>query len=261
MVHVASEAEHDLAGPPGPHRGANAGVHEARGTIATVSPGSPGGRGDDNDRPGEPRVSTVVRAIEDIWADLCKLNPDIGPNVQVVIGAPPKGVGGHWVDATWRHHSDEKKTLDELFISGELLISDPDVILTTIIHEAAHSMNFYRGVKDTSREGRYHNKHYAAAAQEAQELGLVTVTSKLDGVLTPTIASDAVKAYAPMVKKIAVARRSWRRPSIKQSAPPKRDRDAYCTNCDLHGRLSKRWVEAGLIHEDDGGTIVMDELS
>jgi hypothetical protein len=34
------------------------------------------------------------------------------------------------------------------------------------VHEAAHGLANTRGVKDTSRQGRYHNKRFRALAEE-----------------------------------------------------------------------------------------------
>jgi hypothetical protein len=51
----------------------------------------------------------------------------------------------------------EAKAQAELFIVGELLAKDGRKILHTLLHEAAHALAEVRGIKDTSRQGRYHN--------------------------------------------------------------------------------------------------------
>lgn len=43
-------------------------------------------------------------------------------------------------------------------------------VLGTLLHEAAHGVASTRGIKDTSRQGRYHNRRFA---QLATELGIV----------------------------------------------------------------------------------------
>ena len=35
-----------------------------------------------------------------------------------------------------------------------------------ILHEAAHALAYARGIKDTSRQGRYHNKHFKTCAEQ-----------------------------------------------------------------------------------------------
>jgi hypothetical protein len=58
----------------------------------------------------------------------------------------------------------------ELFIAGECLAEGPHQTLQTMLHEAVHALAHVRGVKDTSRGGKYHNKREFVAL--AGELGL-----------------------------------------------------------------------------------------
>ena len=51
-------------------------------------------------------------------------------------------------------------------ISGEGLRRTPDEVLGTLLHEAAHALAHARGIKDTSRQGRYHNKHFKTCAEQ-----------------------------------------------------------------------------------------------
>ena len=45
-----------------------------------------------------------------------------------------------------------------LFVAGECLAESPRQTLQTMLHEAVHALAHTRGVKDTSRGGKYHNK-------------------------------------------------------------------------------------------------------
>jgi hypothetical protein len=58
----------------------------------------------------------------------------------------------------------------ELFVAGECLAQGPRQTLQTMLHEAVHALAHARGVKDTSRDGKYHNKRENVAL--AGELGL-----------------------------------------------------------------------------------------
>jgi hypothetical protein len=51
-------------------------------------------------------------------------------------------------------------------ISGEGLRRSPRDVLATFLHEAAHALAHARGLKDTSRRGRCHNKHFKTCAEE-----------------------------------------------------------------------------------------------
>ena len=58
----------------------------------------------------------------------------------------------------------------ELFVSGECLAEGPHQTLQTMLHEAVHALAHARGVNDTSRGGKHHNKREFVAL--AGELGL-----------------------------------------------------------------------------------------
>ena len=51
-------------------------------------------------------------------------------------------------------------------ISGEGLRRTPRDVLGTLLHEAAHALADARGIKDTSRQGRYHNTKFKMLAEE-----------------------------------------------------------------------------------------------
>ena len=51
-------------------------------------------------------------------------------------------------------------------ISGEGLGRTPRDVLGTLLHEAAHALAAVCGIKDTSRQGRYHNTKYKMLAEE-----------------------------------------------------------------------------------------------
>ena len=51
-------------------------------------------------------------------------------------------------------------------ISGEGLRRTARDVLGVLLHEAAHALAAARGIKDTSRQGRYHNTQYKTLAEE-----------------------------------------------------------------------------------------------
>ena len=54
----------------------------------------------------------------------------------------------------------------EVFIAAETLAQHPVKLLETLIHEAAHTVAMTRGVKDVSRQNRYHNRRFRAICEE-----------------------------------------------------------------------------------------------
>jgi hypothetical protein len=132
--------------------------------------------------------SGLIAALEQTWADIRRRTPQL-PEVVVVTGTGLSSTAFH-IDAKWGHFGADHwvegrptkegqgAALDlsaarrkpELFISGECLAEGPRQTLQTMLHEAVHALAHARGVKDTSRGGKYHNKREFVAL--AGELGL-----------------------------------------------------------------------------------------
>jgi hypothetical protein len=132
--------------------------------------------------------SGLIAALEQTWADIRRRTPQL-PEVVVVTGTGLSSSAVH-IDAKWGHfgadhwvegrptEEGQGAALDfsaarrkpELFISGECLAEGHRQTLQTMLHEAVHALAHARGVKDTSRGGKYHNRREFVAL--AGELGL-----------------------------------------------------------------------------------------
>jgi hypothetical protein len=138
--------------------------------------------------------SSLITALEATWATIRTRNPDL-PEVVFITGTGLRHVSAASVDAKWGHFGaqrwvaghpqpiatptteadqDGKLQLQadrkpELFVAGECFAEGAEHTLTTILHEAAHALAHARQVKDTSRQGKYHNRRYL---ELAAELGL-----------------------------------------------------------------------------------------
>lgn len=115
--------------------------------------------------------SEIVAALERVW-DLIRANhPDL-PAVVIVTGSgmvgPPRW--GHFRANGWTERTEKGAALDltigEMFVAGETLARGAAHTLETMLHEAAHVLAQVRGVKDTSRQGRWHNQRFRALAEE-----------------------------------------------------------------------------------------------
>ncbi|WP_458691252.1 hypothetical protein [Nocardia tengchongensis] len=69
---------------------------------------------------------------------------------------------GHFAPNRWIRGEYE---LHELFVGGEGLQHGPADVLGTLLHEAAHGLAVTRGIKDTRRQGRWHNERYRALGE------------------------------------------------------------------------------------------------
>jgi hypothetical protein len=132
--------------------------------------------------------SGLIAALEQTWTDIRRRTPEL-PEVVVVTGTGLSSGAVH-IDAKWGHfgadHWVEGRPIEEgqgaaldlsaarrrpeLFVAGECLAEGPRQTLQTMLHEAVHALAHARGVNDTSRGGKYHNKREFVAL--AVELGL-----------------------------------------------------------------------------------------
>lgn len=137
----------------------------------------------------------LVTALEAIWLAIQERHPDV-PDVVLTLGAGSLGERagqlrlGHFAADRWQHGEHER--LPELFVGGEGLQRRPVEILGTLLHEAAHAVAHVRGIKDTSRQGRFHNTRFKALAEE---LGITVATTGnigwSNGIVPETIAAGA----------------------------------------------------------------------
>jgi len=67
--------------------------------------------------------------------------------------------------------ADASAVISEVSITVDALAGSVVEIFATLLHEAVHAVAFERGIKDTSRQGGYHNARFRAIAEE---LGLET---------------------------------------------------------------------------------------
>lgn len=118
------------------------------------------------------RISApMVDALEQAWADIRERHPELPPAV-IVLGAGSIGSRsgaltlGHFAAMRWHTDNEGSDQLAEVFIGGEGLQRGPVGVLGTLLHEAAHALAHARGIKDTSRQGRYHNTQFKALAEE-----------------------------------------------------------------------------------------------
>jgi hypothetical protein len=140
-------------------------------------------------------ASLLVAALEHAWQTIRIRHPEVPEAVLVVAsGSEGKRLNlGHFAPHRWQVNGADRH---EVLVGGEGLQRGPLEVLGTLLHEAAHGLAQARGVQDTSRQGRYHNRRYATLAHE---LGLGWPVSSrsagppppcLSQLLTPTPASS-----------------------------------------------------------------------
>ena len=155
---------------------------------------------------GSQAASRLLKVLEDIWLEIRRWHPEIPPAV-IIIASGTDGKQarlGHHAPGRWNVAGQQYA---EIMISGEGLRRTPDEVLGTLLHEAAHALAHERGIKDTSRQGRYHNKHFKTCAEQ---LGLTVEHDDRSGWSAATITHATEFAYARQLRDLAQAMTMWR---------------------------------------------------
>jgi hypothetical protein len=95
-----------------------------------------------------------------------------------------------------------------VLVGGEGLHRGALEVLGTLLHEAAHGLAQARGIQDTSRQGRYHNRRYVTLARQ---LGLEVASVKPIGWSATTVPQHTAGAYAGQLEELQAALVLWRR--------------------------------------------------
>ncbi len=149
----------------------------------------------------------LVSAIELAWEEIRDRHQDV-PEVVVTIGSGSEAQGmrlGHFAANRWERGED---TVHELFVGGEGLRAGATEVFATLLHEAAHAAAQERGVQDTSRQGRYHNKRFK---EIAEEFGLDVQHSSKIGWSDTAIPTHVAVDYSPTIARLAAAITAYRR--------------------------------------------------
>ena len=87
-----------------------------------------------------------------------------------------------------------------MLITADGLAGSATDAMGTLVHEAAHAIAFQRGIKDTSRQGRYHNKYFKAIAEE---IGLEVSRDPERGWSVTALSEPAAVAYRDTLAQLA----------------------------------------------------------
>lgn len=212
-------------------------------------------------------ASPLVAAVEVAWATIQERHADV-PNVVVTIGDGIVAGGvklGHFAADRWAVTEGER--VHELFVGGEGLGRGARDVLGTLLHEAAHAAAAARGVKDTSRQGRYHNAQFK---EIGESFGLTLDRDPVIGWSLTTLGDDTADTYADTIAALGLAIRAhrlgvdWSRVAggagDKSAAPAddedgddegKKPRNGYSLTCGCEParriRVSASTYEAGAI--------------
>jgi hypothetical protein len=182
--------------------------------------------------PSNGAASLLVAALEHTWQTIRRRHPQVPEAVLVVAsGSDGKRLNlGHFAPHRWQVNGADRH---EVLVGGEGLHRGPLEVLGTLLHEAAHGLAQARGVQDTSRQGRYHNRRYATLAQE---LGLEVTSVQPIGWSATTVPEPTANAYAGQLGELAAALVLWRRQEHRIGSGP-RSRNLLVATCGCGRRI------------------------
>lgn len=210
--------------------------------------------------------SQMVAALEQAWAEIRTAHQDLPAAVLVVAsGSKPGGLTlGHWGPGRWHDGAAKKKAakkaarrgkgakpanvsqVAEVMISGEGLQLGAAEVMGTLLHEAAHGLAAARGIKDTSRGGRYHNTKFKLLAEE---MGLSVEQSGAGGwtdtKMTPATVKRWRRTTAALDKAIKQSYRAAEATGGKKKEPS-RMLLAMC-QCDRKIRIARAVFDVAAI--------------
>ena len=133
----------------------------------------------------------------------------------------------------WGHHAAGRwnvagEQLTEIMISGEGLRRTAREVLATLLHEAAHALAHARGIKDTSRQGRYHNTKFKNCARE---VGLAVEHDAQTGWSVTIITPATELAYAAQLQALTDAMTLWRHGEAATGPKARRSHNLIAAIC------------------------------
>lgn len=149
-------------------------------------------------------LSGVTAALERCWTAIRTVHQDVRDAAMVVYLHERGDRRGHFWQDSWLTRENDK--LDEVHISSHILNQGSESVFRTLLHEACHSVAAFRGIQETSRQGRYHNRRFADLATE---LGLVVGKSPSDGCVTLYLTDEARGQYINAMADLGIALSLW----------------------------------------------------
>lgn len=200
-------------------------------------------------------LSAVTKTLEVAWRAVQAKHDDVRDAVMVIYLHPKNDRRGHWAPESWTVASDtsdedgqpEQDRIDEVHISSHILAQGARSIMETVVHEAVHSVARARGIKDVSRQGRWHNKRFAAIADE---FGLIVERDAKIGHRTPDLADEAVAEYQEAIMWINEATGDLfqtMKPATSKPTKPANTVKLACPTCGRFFRIGRKQLEIGAL--------------
>lgn len=133
----------------------------------------------------------LTTAMDEIWSMIREDHPDLLP-AMITISATPAPSNHGW--ERWSRSTDG--VLIGPVMDAQTLQMGAEETLVRLLHDAAHGMNWLRGVQDTTTRGQYHNGKFTEAATA---VGLVRDISESPRKVALSLSDEARVRYADML--------------------------------------------------------------
>lgn len=141
----------------------------------------------------------IVRALSRVWDAIRDTHDEVPPVVLLPGSGNGGGIAGHFAPLRWTPTSGEQ--LHEVVVVAEHLNRKPEDVVETLIHEAAHAMNFVRGISDCTAS-QYHNRKFKRAAEE---LGLRVEQIDNYGFAETSLLPETRRHYDAEIRRLGAA--------------------------------------------------------
>jgi hypothetical protein len=143
----------------------------------------------------------IVAAATRRQEELPGLVETLQDDVVLTTGGTSRPAYGWFAEDAWRYGD---RHVHELFLNADRSLPHPSVstaedVLVTLLHEACHVWAKLTGIRDTSRENRYHNRRFA---EIALMIGLLVEKDATIGHCTPALSPWARADYADLLGEL-----------------------------------------------------------
>lgn len=198
-------------------------------------------------------TTTIQNALDVALSAIRKHNKSVPEALAVTIGTGKGKFHGVFTANAWLDNGGEHAGFarHEIVMAPESFRLGAEQVLTTLIHETAHALAHATDVKDTSRNGRWHNAKFRSLVTD---MGLVTEDDSKVGTATPGLMEPTKITYAKELKLLAEALVTYRKPNAGKVATPKTTVRISC-ECDAPVTVPIKWYVdfgADMLRCDDG---------
>lgn len=181
----------------------------------------------------------ILTALDSALSKVRELNPNVPTALAVVIASGKGKFHGVFETNAWKDDKGEHagSARHELLMSSESFARGAEATLVTLIHEAGHAMAHATGIKDTSRQGRFHNDKFRTIAES---MGLTVESNKSIGHTTTGLQSWAKDAYSAQLEALETALVTHRVPASEKPAKPKTTVRVQC-GCEAPVTVPIKW--------------------